>query len=469
MTRTGLSRPVSAAIEDLVVRPGTSVFDYGCGRGGDVKRLRSLGFEAIGWDPEHSPEAARREADVVNLGYVINVIEDPAERAEVLRSAWSLARKILVVAARPEWEGRDLGGRPYRDGWITGKGTFQKFYGQEELRTWIDSTLGVQSVAAAPGIFYVFRDERDAQGFRARRIRRPAAPHQRVSEATFEAHRGLLESLGAFVTDRGRLPDASELAEGDDLVKAFGAIKAAFALLRRATGDDHWNVARSQAEKSLLVYLALAAFGGRPRMSELHDDLQRDVKALFGSYRAAVSEADRLLFATGRQDDLDAAIAESPVGKILPDAFYVHVSALPELPPVLRVYEGCAQVLVGAVEEATIIKLHRRERKVAYMAYPRFDRDPHPALATSLRADLRTFDVKWRDFRESENPPILHRKETFVAPDHHGYKKFARLTAQEDRAGLLGRPAIGTRAGWEELLALEGWELRGHRLVRSST
>jgi DNA phosphorothioation-associated putative methyltransferase len=466
MSRTGLSRPVARALDDGLLPLGRSVFDYGCGRGGDIERLRALGLDVRGWDPAYAPHAERRPADVVVLSYVVNVIADPTERREVLRSAWVLARRALVVAARPEWEGRSLAGRPHGDGWVTGKGTFQKFFSQDELRSWIDSTLSVRSVAAAPGVFYVFRDERDAQGFRATQVRRTAAPRVRVSEALFEAHKQQLEGLCAFMDDRGRLPDPTELPEGPALVEVFGSVRAAFRVVRRVIGDERWTLARSAAETNLRVYLALAAFGRRPRMSDLPDDLQRDVKALFGSYKAAVAEADRLLFAVGRQQEIDAAITASPVGKRLPDAFYVHVSALAELPPVLRVYEGCAKVLVGTIAEATIVKLQRIDRKVAYLLYPDFDRDPHPALAFSLRADLRTFHVKYRNFRESENPPILHRKETFVPDYYPGRDKFARLSAQEERAGLLNSPGIGTQRGWEELLKAAGQRLAGHRLVR---
>ncbi len=154
-------------------------------------------------------------------------------------------------------------------------------------------------------------------------------------------------------------------------------------------------------------------------------------------------------------------------GKVLPDAVYVHTSALATLPPVLRVYEGCAQVLVGTVDEATLVKLSRVERKVSYLSYPEFDRDPHPALAWSIRTDMRSFDVRHRDFRAFANPPILHRKETFVDEGYPGREKFARLTAQEERAGLLGGPGIGTRAAWSELLEVENFRLAGHRLVRA--
>jgi DNA phosphorothioation-associated putative methyltransferase len=397
----------------------------------------------------------------------VNVIEDPAERRDVLRKAWSLARRALVVAARPDWEARGVTGRPFGDGWVTSKGTFQKFYGHEELRAWIDSELSVRSVAAAPCVFYVFRDERDALTFRARQVRRTGTPRVPLSRVLFETHRELLEALTRFFDERGRLPESGELAEGPALVEAFGSLKAAFGVVRRFTEPERWDGARKRAADNLLVYLALAAFGGRPRMSDLPNDLQWDVKTLFGSYKSATAQADRLLFSAGRGEELNAAVASMKVGKVLPDAVYVHTSALSTLPAVLRVYEGCAQALVGTVDDTTLVKLNRIERKVAYLSYPDFDRDPHPALATSLRADLRSFDVRWRDFRDSANPPVLHRKETFVAEDYPGRMKFARLTAQEVRAGLLGGPGTGTKAGWSELLEVEGFRLAGHRLVRA--
>jgi hypothetical protein len=86
-----------------------------------------------------SPSTRRRTSPgpptSVNLGYVINVIEDAAERAHVLARAWGIARRALMAAARPEREARALDARPAGDGWRTTKGTFQKFYSQHELRT----------------------------------------------------------------------------------------------------------------------------------------------------------------------------------------------------------------------------------------------------------------------------------------------------------------------------------------------
>ena len=102
----------------------------------------------------------RRSASVVNFGYVVNVIENVNERADTLRRAWALAEQVLVVSARLTLEAKSLRETTeYADGYLTGRGTFQKFFEQQELRHWIDTVLAVKSVPAAPGVFYVFRSE----------------------------------------------------------------------------------------------------------------------------------------------------------------------------------------------------------------------------------------------------------------------------------------------------------------------
>ncbi len=81
INRIDLSRPVRLALEDGVISDQTSVFDYGCGKGGDLRRLQERGISCSGWDPAHYPQGEKTKSDIVNVGYVINVIEDPAERA----------------------------------------------------------------------------------------------------------------------------------------------------------------------------------------------------------------------------------------------------------------------------------------------------------------------------------------------------------------------------------------------------
>src|SRR5262249_20671288 len=158
----------------------------------------------------------------------------------------------------------------------------------------------------------------------------------------------------------------------------------------------------------------------------------------------------------------------SAVGKQLPDDLYVHRSALDALEPLLRVYEGCGRAFLGEVEGANIIKIHRRSGKLSYLVYPDFEDDPHPALLRSVRVNLRTRQIESNDYSQSANPPVLHRKETFLLPNDPLREKFARLTAQEEGHGLLDDASgIGTREGWAKRLAERRFALKGHRLVRA--
>jgi DNA phosphorothioation-associated putative methyltransferase len=87
--RGDLSRPIRSALDSRMIDPATTVFDYGCGHGQDMALLASKVVDCAGCDSVFCPDRPQRAADVVNLGYVINVIEDPAERAGTLRQAGS--------------------------------------------------------------------------------------------------------------------------------------------------------------------------------------------------------------------------------------------------------------------------------------------------------------------------------------------------------------------------------------------
>lgn len=465
--RWSLSRPVALALDDGLLSTETTFFDYGCGRGGDLKRLHKMGVPVAGWDPAFFPDEERAPADVVNLGYVVNVIENPEERAVALCAAWTLAQKLLVVAARLEWETRTVTGDFQGDGIVTRKRTFQKFFAQDELRDWIQATIGRPGVAAAPGVFYVFRDTADEQAFVARRLTRPRRTSSvPLGEEVFEQRQDLLQPLMDFVSERGRLPTDAELDVAPQIKEVFGSTARAFSLVRRATGPDPWETARRERRDDLLVYLALAAFGKRPKFGQLPDALRCDIRAFFGTYKAACREADRLLYSAGNQDAIDRACAEAPVGKVLSAALYVHHTALSRLPPLLRVYEGCGRQLAGSVAGLTLVKLGRRQPKVSYLVYPEFDRVGHPALAEAFVIDLARLNLHHRDYRLTRSPPVLHRKELLVALDHPYRGRFARLTAREEALGLLaaGR-SIGTRDDWHAVLREGGVTIRGHRIV----
>jgi DNA phosphorothioation-associated putative methyltransferase len=469
LSRHALSRPWRLALEDGLVREDASLFDYGCGKGDDLRLLAAQGLVANGWDPNHRPDTELRPSAVVNLGYVINVIEAPAERAETLQSAWKLAGRLLIVAARMTGEERDLAHRtPLADGILTSRNTFQKFYEQQELKHWIEQVLSTEAIAAGPGIFYVFRDADAGEAYRSAKTRRRiAAPSLTLSEQRCREHPALVDALIRFYTERARLPESDELAESDAIASVFGSIKRAFQAILRTNAEVDWGSIIAVRREDMLLYLALSRFERGMRWSKLSEPLQRDVRALFGTYAAAQRQAETLLLQLGQPGAVDAAVGAATVGKTTPTAIYVHLSALDQLPLLLRAFAGCGYGYLGAVEGATLIKLYRREPKLSYLAYPDFDRDPHPALDFSFNIDLRELRLKRRWFKGQPNPPVLHRKECFVAEDYPRRTTFARLTKAEEAAGLLeATDRIGLRRGWEAVLAENGMTLAGHRLVR---
>ena len=141
--RIELSRPVRLAIEWAILNNDTTFFDYGCGHGGDVERTTNQGYTSAGWDPYYRPDALRTRADVVNLGYVLNVIEDLDERRQALINAWELTCKVLIVSAQVLINDRSSAQIAYGDGIVTRRNTFQKYYDQEELKKYIDEVLNV--------------------------------------------------------------------------------------------------------------------------------------------------------------------------------------------------------------------------------------------------------------------------------------------------------------------------------------
>jgi len=467
ISRTDFSRPVRIALADGLIHDGVSVFDYGCGRGDDLQYLNLRGIPSKGWDPVHRREEEVAPAQIVNLGYVVNVIEDPEERLQCLTRAWALVERALIVSARLISETPELASvAEYGDGFVTSIPTFQKFYEQSELKDWIEGHLPEPAVAAGPGVFYVFRDVADRMAFLASRHRRHRHAFLPLVESTLDDHKELLRPLVEFFEERGRSPAEDELPGGSEIRERFGSLKRAFRLVQRAHDVEARKRVVAARGEDLLIFLALSRFDGRPRFGRLPLPVRRDIRAIFSSYRRACEEADVALLAVGDMERVLRAARGSSVGKLTPSAIYVHESALEGLPPLLRLYEGCARGYIGRVDGANLVKLHTSDPMVSYLSYPAFESDPHPALASSMTVHLQTFRVRERDYTPSQNPPILHRKEKFIASDHPLHAKFARLTRQEESKGLYEAPAhIGTRRGWEDLLVREGLVLRGHRLI----
>ena len=470
--RPDLSKPVRLALEAGLFTESSTFFDYGCGHGEDIKRISDRGFTSSGWDPYYRPQCDRTSAKIVNLGYIINVIESQNERREALIKAWELTQKVLIVSAQVLIGDMGRGQIAYSDGVVSSRNTFQKYYEQEELKLYIDQVLGVDSVPVALGIYFVFRDEMQAQSFRASRFRsRATTPRIRLVSKRFEDYRELLTPLMDFFTERGRLPVGEELQNFEPLLTEFGTVRRAFNLIVSATNQNEWDAIADKRRQDILVFLALSNFDNpykRLKLSQLSMQYQTDIKSLFGSYQGASTTSDLMLFNLGREGFIATCCRNSKIGRLDHQALYVHISALEHLDAMLRLYEGCASRTIGRMDGATLIKFHLHKPKISYLFYPDFDRDPHPKMQASMQIDLRDLQVRYRDYPNSDNPPVLHCKDAYILPDYPQHEKFAKLTQQEESWGLLeNMKDISHWQGWQQKLKEYCAELQGHRLVWS--
>ncbi len=449
--RNELSRPVRLAVDANLFTPETTFFDYGCGYGGDINCIANLGYSSAGWDPYYSPDTPRTAADIVNLGYVINVIEDTKERQEALIKAWELTRQVLIVSAQVLINDRTRGQIAYGDGVVTRRNTFQKYYEQEELKIYIEQVLGVEAIPIALGIYFVFQDPMRSQSFRASRYRsRATTPKICVPSKRFEDYQELLTPLMNFISDRGRLPVKGEIEQQLELLAEFGTFKRAFQVILQATDVQEWEAISQKRRQDLLVYLALSKFNRRPKLADLKPQVQEDIKALFGSYKQAILSADEMLFSIGNLNVIAQCCQKSEFGQKLPNSLTIHVSTLEALDPLLRLYEGCASRTIGRLDAANIIKFHTKTPKISYYFYPNFDLEPHPTLSASMQIDLRDLHVTYTDYEDDFNPPILHQKDTLVTSDYPLYSKFVKLSDREQDWGLLDN--------WHEIKRLHGWQ-----------
>jgi hypothetical protein len=239
LTRYELSKPVKSLLEYGLLKPGRTFFDYGCGQGSDVRGLQALGYEAEGWDPVFRREAAKREADLVNLGYVLNVIEDPAERLEALVDAYRHAKRVLVVSTMISETVETGRCAQFSDGVLTKRNTFQKYFEQQELQQYIEDALETTAVPVALGVFYVFRHPSEQQDFLSARSRRAidwgqisarlglGGPPKMLWEGLYHEHKELLDSFGGLALQLGRFPGSNEFGQLAEVQQRFGSEKRA--------------------------------------------------------------------------------------------------------------------------------------------------------------------------------------------------------------------------------------------------
>jgi DNA phosphorothioation-associated putative methyltransferase len=449
IVRREISKPVKTLLELGQLRRGESFFDYGCGHGGDVEAIGKLGHESSGWDPVHAPESPKQSADVVNLGFVLNVIEDPAERVDALIDAWQHTRRALLVSTLIAGQEAYDDVQTFGDGVLTSRDTFQKFFAPSEIQALIEDTLHAEAVPAGLGIYLVFRDTADLHDFLAQRSRRfidweslsrklGLLRALKSKRDPYDTHRELLDAYWESVLELGRMPRDEEFDRLAEVRQACGSLPRALQLFIDRFGEPTFNAARQRRKEDLLVFIAAAQLRRKIPFNQLSPRLQRDLRSFFGSYANAEEKAREVMFAAGDPDELEIAVAQLGFGHLddREGHFTIHRSLLDELPLILRVYVECAARLYGNPREADLIKVHLHSRKLTFHYYRDFEKDPLPELLTRIKIDLRRLFVSVIDHSTGPEHQLLFFKERFLPKDHPDRPKMDRFSAKLRKLGL---------------------------------
>lgn len=386
-----------------------TVFDYGCGQGDDLRLLRVMGVDADGWDPAFRPDGPRIPADIVNLGFVLNVIEDADERRDALKAAFALARQAVVVSVMLGYQSKRAQFAGYRDGVVTQRNTFQKYFTQDEFRAYVESTLDANAIPVAPGVCLVFRDPADEQLFLLARqqVRRDwrllrREPEDAAVSSLIKDNRTHIHAYWLRALELGRPPAADECPAAQALAATLGSRRRVHDWVSRLYDAEQLEAAALGRQEDLLVYFALGHFARRRPYRELPGRLQRDVAHFFGSITRARAAGKRALFAAGDADRVaEAALFchdELGIGQLAESHHLtIHQSVLGECLPLVRVYVGCALQLFGDTTSVDLIKVHLQSRKVTFLVYDDLD-SPSPSLVERVKVDLARLRVDYFDY-----------------------------------------------------------------------
>jgi hypothetical protein len=81
-----------------------------------------------------------------------------------------------------------------------------------------------------------------------------------------------------------------------------------------------------------------------------------------------------------------------------------------------------------------------------------------------MHIDLRDLSVSYQDYSDLYNPPILVRKEAFVTASYPHYEKFAKLSRQEEKLGMLDSGAVKKHREWVKCLEENCVKIKDHKL-----
>lgn len=432
--RKSLSSCMGALLDTSLISLDTEIFDFGCGRGDDIAILAHNKFENVsGWDPHYAPNnPIPQVSDYVTLSFVLNVIEDPQERHEVFKKAYSMARTALVFSVLLEHQADLQLSKPMNDGFVSSKNTFQKYYDHAEIVELVSEQLNERAIKLAPGVYIVFKDKDREQEYLFKRQLGLLVDtsSQTVKDSVDTYATPLVDKMRDQIMSFGRIPLLSELPK--EFTSQLSKAAVSYTRLSRLALSQ---VAISDLQKvgevfasEILIFLAINMFERRVKYGSLPEKLQNDVKVHFGSLKSAEKAAEDLLFSLSNTDALVSSAVDAEknrLGRLVGDKFRFHCRRLSELPVDLRLFAKIGERLHRPVKETEIIQLHLSSKKMSYLTVNDFDRSPLPRIASREIVKFYNQEVSKFSHEEKGDVRILYLKSMYMSDGD------ANLSAQQ--------------------------------------
>lgn len=159
---------------------------------------------------------------------------------------------------------------------------------------------------------------------------------------------------------------------------------------------------------------------------------------------------------------------EFPAGKWLGFTVYLHISCLEAVPFKwkMEVHKACEIASIHLDCAWNVIKINFPQHRISILHYASFWSDPFPPLQEACSVDLSSGSARRRNYADSSNPPILHRKELLLLPEDERRVKFSKLTADLQQRGMYRNAhQIGFLGQWAARLSEAGLKIHDHRVL----
>lgn len=482
LVRYELSAPIKSLVKHHYLDGSYSIFDYGCGRGDDIRELTAHGLVVSGWDPNFLPDSDKVNSDIINLGFVLNVIEDQDERLDALLGAWEITDKFLIVSVMLTNDNYISKFKPYKDGVITTRNTFQKYYYQSEIKNYIEKNLHEEAITVSPGIFYVFKDKLEEQLYLRRKYKRHYEWRQLTSPETLGTkdnlkliimnNKEIFDSFWYKCLELGRIPSTNEYNDTYKIKELIGTNIKAFNIIKEVYNISEFFEAEKDRKEDLLLYFCMGLFGKRKSYNIQSESMKRDITAFFSNYTTVVNMAKKLLFSIASKHLINDHCKEAHhmlPASILNDghSLIFHKNYIDILPLLLRVYIGAGLQIYGELDESIdLIKIHITSGKLTLMSYDDFDKAV-PFLKERVKIKMATQDIDFFNYDEEYKCPPLLNKHLLLDINHDNYKKQKSL--DKKLAKLMNfdesNEVILHRQQYDEFLNNHGKSIKGYKII----